>query len=169
MLIRDLSTADAVEIRRHAIGLGSDAEPYLRDDAKGGMVVSESAKPAGASAEFDASILFTGGDFGASGGDWLFYVGLWTPQDFREEFLAWYKIEHMPILLECPIWSGCRFVERKVANGCQFYAMHQMSDKSALDSAERKFSRSTAWFARLAKNAWFDGAFTRALLRRVST
>ena len=86
--------------------------------------------------------------------------------DFREEFVAWYMIEHMPILLECPQWDGCRFVETSVTNGCQFYSLHQLNDRAALDSAERKRSRSTPWFKRLAQNDWFDGAFTRTLYRR---
>jgi hypothetical protein len=92
---------------------------------------------------------------------------LWTPQDFRKEFLAWYKVEHLPMLLECPIWDGCRFVEQDVERGCQFYALHQLSDKAALDSDARKRSRSTPWFNRLAKNGWFDAGFRRTLCRRL--
>ncbi len=75
-------------------------------------------------------------------------------------------IEHLPILLECPVWDGCRFVEQKIDKGCQFYAMHQLADKAALDSAERKRSRSTPWFKRLSVHPWFDGAFTRTLCKR---
>ena len=105
--------------------------------------------------------------FGRTGGDWLFHVGLWTPPDFREELLAWYRHEHLPILLECPLWDGCRFVEQKTDKGCQFYALHQLADKAALDSAERKRSRSTPWFTRLSVHPWFDGAFTRTLCKRL--
>jgi len=45
--------------------------------------------------------------------------------------------------------------------------MHQLSDRAALDSMERKRSRSTAWFKRLSMHPWFDGAFTRTLCRRI--
>jgi hypothetical protein len=38
------------------------------------------------------------------------------------EFLDWYRNEHLPILLECPTWNGCRFVESPVLEGHQFYA-----------------------------------------------
>ena len=167
MLTHEYATTDAAELRRIGAGFPPDRELFLRDDGKGSLVVSESGKPTSDPAEKDITVLFTGGDYGKDGGDWLFFVGLWTPEDFRDEFLAWYKIEHMPILLEAPLWDGCRFVEQKVAKGCQFYAMHQLSDKSALDSAERKRSRATPWFMRLSQQSWFDGAFTRNLYRRL--
>lgn len=113
------------------------------------------------------TLLFASGRFGPIGGDWLFHVGLWTPAEFRDEFLAWYEIEHLPILLECPSWEGCRFVEQAVRNGYQFYALHQLADASALDSEQRKVSRSTPWFERLKANDWFDERFVRTLYRRV--
>jgi hypothetical protein len=112
-------------------------------------------------------LLFSSGRFAHEGGEWLFHVGLWTPSEYREEFCAWYSIEHLPILLECPAWDGCRFVEQHVEDGCQFYALHQLADRSALESEQRAFSRSTAWFRRLKQHAWFDEAFTRTLYRRV--
>jgi hypothetical protein len=169
MLIWELATIDAAEIRRTAIGCASDAEAFVRDDGRGSFIVcgGDDTGAAGVSGATRMQLLFTGGRYGRAGGDWLFHVGLWTPADFRVEFLAWYQLEHLPILLECPLWDGCRFVERKVDDGCQFYAMHQLSDKGALDSAERKRSRSTPWFKRLSVHPWFDGAFTRMLCRRV--
>ena len=170
MLIREYPTTDAAEIRRDAANCDAGAELFLRDDGKGSVVVcrSDSAGAAGTSLEKRVQMLFTGGRYGSEGGDWLFYVGLWTPEDFRGEFLAWYEWEHLPILLECPLWDGCRFVEQKVDRGCQFHALHQLSDKTALESAERQRSRSTPWFRRLSVNGWFDGAFMRTLCRRVT-
>ena len=168
MLIWELATTDVVEIRRTAIGCAADAEAYVRDDGRGSLVVCGGDDPrvAGVSGATPMSLLFTGGRYGRAGGDWLFHVGLWTPDDFRIEFLAWYQLEHLPILLECPTWDGCRFVEQKVDRGCQFFAMHQLSEKAALDSIERKRSRSTPWFKRLSAHSWFDGAFTRTLCSR---
>lgn len=167
MLIWEYPATDAAEVRRIGANCPPGSELFLRDDGKGSVVVCESGLPPGQPVEKSVSVLFTGGQYGNDGGEWLFLVGLWTPDDFRDEFLAWYKIEHMPILLENPLWDGCRFVEQKVADGCQFYAMHQLSDKAALDSAERKRSRATPWFKRLANQSWFDGAFTRILCRRL--
>ena len=169
MLIWEYPTTDATEIRRNAIGCATDAELFVRDDRAGSVIVCNSDDPGapGATAERRLRPLFTGGRYGRAGGDWLFHVGLWTPHDFRDEFIAWYKLEHLPILLECPLWDGCRFVEQEVDEGCQFYAMHQLADKGALDSAERKRSRATPWFKRFSANSWFDGAFTRTLCKRL--
>ncbi len=171
MLIWEYSTADLAEPRRIVDAHAGDAELFLRDDKPGSMVVLERRGEAGSvggdPAPKNLDVLFAEGRCGKSGGDVLFVVGLWTPEDYRDEFLAWYRMEHLPILLECPLWDGCRFVEQKLREGCQFFAMHQLADKAALDSEERRRSRSTPWFRRLAGNEWFDGAFTRVLYRRV--
>jgi hypothetical protein len=170
MLIFEYPTIDAEEIRRTANACAQDIESFVRDDRRGSLLICESdeAKIRGAAAEKRMQLLFTDGRYGRAAGDWLFYVGLWTPQDFRNEFLAWYRLEHLPILLESSLWDGCRFVEQKIGEGCQFYAMHQLADKGALDSIERKRSRATPWFKRLSMHPWFDGAFTRTLCRRIS-
>jgi hypothetical protein len=167
MVIGEYAAADAEEIRRIAADCRPAAavETWVRDDGKGCVMICGQAA-AGAQTVKQVDLLFTGGEYGARGGDWLFYAGLWTPQDFRDEFLAWYRLEHLPILLECPTWNGCRFVEQKVAEGCQFHALHQVMDKATLDCDARKRSRSTPWFLRLAKQPWFDDAFTRILCRR---
>ena len=164
MLIRTYSMNDPA--RNLPPGDVTGGEFFIRDDGGGAVELIDSDAAPSSPREMQTTTLFTGGDFGVNGGPWLFMVGLWTPDDFRAEFVAWYRIEHMPILLECPQWDGCRFVETQVANGCQFYSLHQLSDRAALDSAERKRSRSTPWFKRLSQNDWFDGAFTRTLYRR---
>jgi hypothetical protein len=110
--------------------------------------------------------LFAGGRHGPDAGEWLFCVGLWVPAGERREFLAWYQHEHLPILLECPTWDGCRFVEAGASHGCQFYALHQLSDRAALESPERARSRGGPAFERLKRFPWFDEPFTRTLYRR---
>jgi hypothetical protein len=110
--------------------------------------------------------LFGGGRVGSEGGGHLFKVGIWVPAALRTEFLDWYASEHLPILLECPTWDGCRFVEKEVGDGHQFYALHQLADPRALESEERRRSRVTPWFMRLKRYPWFDEAFTRALYVR---
>jgi hypothetical protein len=140
-------------------------ETYTAADGTGLLAIRDGER-AGSPDEIEVQPLFASGRVGSAGGPWLFHVGLWTPAEFRDEFLAWYAVEHLPILLECRVWDGCRFVEQKVAEGCQFYALHQMSDRAALESEERKVSRSTAWFLRLKARPWFDERFVRALYRR---
>lgn len=167
MLMYEYPADESDERRAHAAALKGAVELFEREDSGGGLILRDNGKVNGASIERQVELLFAGGTYGERGGEWLFCVALWTPRDFRAEFVAWYECEHMPILLESPIWGGCRFVEQQVADGCQFFALHQLASKSALDSQERKRSRSTPWFHRLAKNAWFDGAFSRVLYRRV--
>ena len=108
-------------------------------------------------------LLFNGGKVGLNRGRYLFMVGIWVPAVDRAEFLDWYRNEHLPILLECPTWNGCRFVERAVPEGCQFDALHQLEYRSALQSEERRRSRATPWFMRLKRHPWFDEPFTRQL------
>lgn len=163
MLIRRLRApaADRVE---HAPG--ASVERYIEVDDDGGLEIVPGADAQEPGER--AKLLFSSGRFGPAGGDWLFHVGLWTPAEFRDEFLAWYSIEHLPILLECPSWDGCRFVEQPVEDGCQFYALHQLADRKALESEQRSVSRSTAWFQRLKAYDWFDEAFVRTLYRRIA-
>lgn len=166
MLIYEYPRAASDTLGGSASGCVGGVELFIREDSGGGVVLCEGGRAEGAAVEHRVDVLFTGGRYGKKGGEWLFWVGLWTPREYRSEFVAWYECEHMPILLECSLWDGCRFVEQQVAEGCQFYALHQLSAKAALDSEERKRSRSTPWFERLTKNAWFDGAFSRVLCRR---
>lgn len=164
MLIRTFSEPDALRAARQCANFVS--EFFVRTEGEGGVEIVDDPNATIDSGGMPATTLFAGGAFGAAGGDWLFMVGLWTPADFADEFVAWYRMEHMPILLECPLWDGCRFVETPVGDGRQFHSLHQLNDRAALDSEERKRSRSTPWFRRLAQSDWFDGAFTRTLYRR---
>lgn len=142
-------------------------ERFTRVDGDGALAIAnESGSPSTANGR-PVTQLFSGGTYGAAAGPFLFHVALWTPHDFRTEFLAWYECEHLPMLLEADGWDGCRFVEERVNEGCLFHALHQLADRSPLDSDARKRSRATPWFGRLANNSWFDKGFKRALYRRI--
>ncbi len=142
-------------------------EGFVGDEEDRGLGIGapSGGRPSGAR---EVSVLFTGGTYGAAAGPHLFHVALHVPNEFREDFLSWYKDEHLPMLLEAPGWDGCRFIEEPVAKDFLFHALHQLSDRTALDSDARKRSRSTPWFQRLAQNAWFDKGFVRALYARYS-
>lgn len=144
----------------------ASVELYTGADSDQSLVIIESAREIGDNSVFPVRELFSGGSFGTAGGNHLFKVGLWVPAESRAEFLAWYESEHLPILLECADWTGCRFIEKPVEEGHQFYALHQLGNVSALDSQERQRSRATPWFMRLKQHPWFDGAFTRQLYNR---
>jgi hypothetical protein len=144
-------------------------EWYSREDGDGLLAVTNERTIDAPSGKTHAvTPLFTLGEYGAAAGPHLFYLALRVPEDYRNEFLAWYESEHLPMLLEAKGWDGCRFVEEPVNDGLLFHALHQLRDLSALESAERKRSRATPWFGRLAKNAWFDSGFVRSIYRRIT-
>ena len=159
----DSEALDAVAC--HAIG---SAECLQRTDTKGGIILCEQGSAPKDVAQTQATALFTSGRFAPDAGPWIFLVGIWTPSDWREELCAWYRCEHGPLLLECPEWRGFQFLETTVDDGCQFYVLHRLADRSALESDQRKRSRATPWFRRLANNDWFDAPFERILAHRTS-
>lgn len=166
MRIWEHARADAAALAALRAATDGGAEHFVREDGRGALALCEEGLPPAEVVEKRVSVLFSGGVTGSDAGPWLFCVGLWTPSDWGTEFCAWYRHEHAPILLECPVWSGFRFVEHQVADGRQFYALHWLADRAALDSDFRKRSRATPWFLRLARNDWFDGAFVRVLAKR---
>jgi hypothetical protein len=144
------------------------AEYLRRADRKGSIILSDQGSAPRDVEEKRAARLFADGRFGPDAGPWVLLVGIWTPDDWREELCAWYQFEHGPILLECREWQGYQFFETSVKTGCQFYVLHRLAERSALDSEQRKRARATPWFLRLSKNEWFDAPFERVLAHRVA-
>ena len=145
--------------RNGAIGI----EMFAAQDTGKGLIILHSESEVDDPCMVRINPLFSGGNVGPNAGRYLFMVGIWVPQAVCGEFLDWYRNEHLPILLECPTWDGCRFVESPVLEGHQFYALHQLEDRSALESEERRRSRTTPWFMRLKQHPWFDEQFSRQL------
>ncbi len=144
-------------------------EWYSREDGDGLLAITDGhTVDAPSGKTHPVTPLFSRGKHGAAAGPHLFYLALRVPEDYRNEFLAWYESEHLPMLLEAKGWDGCRFVEEAVENGLLFHALHQLQDLRVLESPERKRSRATPWFERLAKNTWFDSGFVRAIYRRIT-
>ena len=168
MLIWWSSLMKQKEVEALAAHTTGAAECLLRPDRKGSLILCEQGDAPKAVTEKRVSPLFSGGRSGPDAGPWVFSVGVWTPEDWRAEFCAWYQYEHGPILLECQEWQGFQFFEMSTEHGCQFYILHRLAARAALDSEPRKRSRSTAWFRRLAKNEWFDKPFERILCERTS-
>lgn len=150
----------ATVIRRSGV---TSVEMFAAEDTDRGLVIANGNGVINHPLVVRITPLFSGGKVGANAGDYLFMVGIWVPEAACAEFLDWYRNEHLPILLECPTWKGCRFVERPVSDGHQFYALHQLEDRSALQSEQRGRSRGTPWFMRLKQCPWFDEKFTRQL------
>ncbi len=84
-----------------------------------------------------------------------------VPPEGEDDFDHWYDDEHMPILLGCKDWLGCRRfrILGRHPKGFTHMALHDIADVSAIASPERDAARATAWRARLSANAWFDGDY----------
>ncbi|MBF2714093.1 hypothetical protein GOZ80_18400 [Agrobacterium vitis] len=91
----------------------------------------------------------------------LYAVFFSVPADSEADFNAWYDAEHVPMLLGCAEWLGCR--RYRIVSGAPenftHIALHHLKDLSALDSPERARARRTEWRDRLASNDWFKGSY----------
>jgi hypothetical protein len=166
MLLWQTSATSVKDVEALAAHARGSAECLLRVYNTGRVIMCERGKAPKGVIEQRLTRLFSGGRFGPEAGPWIFLVGIWTPTDWSQEFRAWYQCEHAPMLLDCAEWSGFQLTETSAKRGCQFYALHRLATRSALDSVQRKRSRATPWFKRLSKNKWFDEAFERVLCHR---
>ena len=166
MLLFETFSDDPSAERAAAVACAGDAETFAREEKRGYLVLCPRAETGALPGARRINLLIAAGLCGPRAGPYLFKVGLWVPTEYRTEFLAWYEVDHLPILLECPTWDGCRLVEEEAEAGCQFHALHQLAEPSALNSREREHSRTTPWFMRLKRNEWFDEPFDRKLYRR---
>lgn len=162
-----IEAKDAAALSAFEKKFPKDAEIYRGVDVPGmlGLGPDDGALAKGPGAH-TIDVKIARGRYGLKAGPHLFRVAIWTPKSFHDEFLQWYEEDHFPLLLECDEWHGGRLVEEKVADGCQFYAIHNLGSTTALDSDARKRSRSTPWFKKLAAHEWFDKGFKRGLYRR---
>lgn len=167
MQIWQTRASDEATIRDIASRAANGTECLRRVDGHGAIILcAEGEAPAGV-AVTRASPIFSRGDTRPEAGAWVFLVVIRAPDGWREELCDWYRSEHGPILLECPRWRGFAVFDSSDERGCRLHVLHRLADPDALDSEERKRSRATPWFARLARNAWFDGPFERALAKRI--
>lgn len=168
MLIWESAAAGAKVLRALASRASGAVQLLAREDSLGSLVLCDRGSAPQGVLERRVTELFSSGRVGPRVGNWVFRVGINVPKAWRSEFCAWYKCEHGPILLECSDWEGFQFMEEPSNRGCQFYVLHYLAERDALDSEWRRFSRSTPWFKRLARNKWFDKPFERVLSRRVN-
>ncbi|MEO8080859.1 MAG: hypothetical protein ABI641_10030 [Caldimonas sp.] len=87
-----------------------------------------------------------------------------VPLDYLDEFDAWFRVEHMPMLLEEPTWYGCEFYRSHGASCYPYAALHHL-EPQALTSDARNCSVDTPWWYRLKRHAWFDKQFIRVRMK----
>ncbi|HJU24766.1 MAG TPA: hypothetical protein VJ891_19855 [Casimicrobiaceae bacterium] len=168
MLIWQTPSIDNVRVSAIARSAIGPAECLRRADGRGTIILCEQGSAPKGVAETHVTRVLSSGETTSDAGRYLFYVIITAPREWRDELCDWYRTEHGPILLECPQWRGFTLYESAAGNGCRLHVLHRIADRTALDSEERKRSRATAWFERLARNAWFDGPFERILAERVN-
>lgn len=169
MFILQLPDADERKVRQRTERCGRGTEAFLSEDGPGGLVLchAKACRVGKGTILHRVDLQLSEGKVGRKGGRYLLFVGARVPSDYRVEFAAWYEKDHLPLLMECPTWDGCRIVEEPVKDGVQFYSFHQVSDPAAFESEQRRQARDTPWFHRLKAHDWFDEGFSRGHYRRL--
>lgn len=93
--------------------------------------------------------------------DFLYAVFFNVPDARAADFDAWYDEDHVPLLLGCKEWLGCRRYRLSDAHPEPFthIALHHLSDLSALQSPARAAARASDRRASIAAEPWFKGSY----------
>lgn len=77
------------------------------------------------------------------------------------DFDAWYALDHVPILMECEDWLGCRRFELTASHPHSHnrLALHYLAREDALRSEARLRARNTPWRQRLSEKDWFKPSY----------
>ncbi len=62
----------------------------------------------------------------------------------RDDFIAWYREEHIPLLLQVPGWRRSRLFEQVEGNGPSFCALQEFESPAVFDTEEYKKAQ-TPW------------------------
>lgn len=74
----------------------------------------------------------------------------WTPAPGTEEdFNAWYREEHVPLLMKVPGWLRIRRYALLAGGGPRYLALHDLSSQDAFREPAYAEARQTAWRDRL--------------------
>ncbi len=99
----------------------------------------------------------------------LYAVWFGVPASAAPEFEAWYREEHIPLLMEEPRWRAA--VSYRITDGepahLTHLALHYLETTEALASPARQRARSTPWRKRLGQEPWWNGLYM--LYERINT
>ncbi len=89
----------------------------------------------------------------------LHAVWLSVPAHAAADIEAWYREEHIPLLMEEPLWRAA--VSYRILHGepehLTHLALHYVESAEALKSPVRQRARGTPWRQRLSQEPWFRG------------
>jgi hypothetical protein len=71
------------------------------------------------------------------------------PRDAEDDFVAWYREEHIPLLLEVPGWRRVRLFRQVEGSGPTFMAVHELESPGVFDRPEYDTAISTPWRERI--------------------
>ena len=73
-----------------------------------------------------------------------------TPPPGREDdFIAWYREEHIPMLLQVPGWRRARLSRQVEGNGPAFMALHELESPAVFEQPEYQAASATPWRKRI--------------------
>src|SRR5919197_1588691 len=76
-------------------------------------------------------------------------VCMTPPPGGEDDFVAWYREEHIRMLLDVPGWKRCRLFRQIEGNGPAFMAVHELETPAVFDHAAYERSISTPWRERI--------------------
>ncbi|MBV9174790.1 MAG: hypothetical protein JOZ81_32410 [Chloroflexi bacterium] len=76
-------------------------------------------------------------------------VSLQPPDGGEDDLVAWYRQEHMPMLLAVPGWRRVRLFEQVDGTGPRFTAVHELESPAVFETAEYRAAISTPWRNRI--------------------
>jgi hypothetical protein len=80
-------------------------------------------------------------------------VCMTPPADARDDFVAWYREEHIPLLLAVPGWRRARLFRQVDGMGPDFMAVHELESPDVFDRPEHQAATSTPWRQRIRSTA----------------
>jgi hypothetical protein len=76
-------------------------------------------------------------------------VCMTPPPDAEDDFIAWYREEHIPMLLAVPGWQRVRLFRQVEGSGPAFMAVHELESPQVFERPEYQASISTPWRQRI--------------------
>jgi len=91
----------------------------------------------------------------------LYAVWFGVPASAAAELEAWYREDHIPLLMEEPLWRAA--VSYRIADGepklWTHLTLHYLESAGALESPARQRACGTPWRQRLSREPWFKGLY----------
>ena len=79
-------------------------------------------------------------------------VSLQPPDGAEDDLVAWYREEHIPMLLEVPGWRRIRLCQQVDGSGPRFTALHELESPAVFETEPYRTATSTPWRNRIIGN-----------------